>query len=89
MIEAHEAIFKDITLLCLADLFAAALERDQAILNELVDITRELNSGLAEFDRWTDMSPAPAPAPAPPPETQGHRLADQLREITPDRGTKP
>ncbi len=60
-IEAHEAIFKDITLLCLDDLFSAALERDVTILNELVDITRELNSGLAEFDRRTDISPAPPP----------------------------
>ncbi|MBY5890747.1 hypothetical protein HFN49_31725 [Rhizobium leguminosarum] len=102
-IEAHEAIFKDITLLCLDDLFSAALERDVTILNELVDITRELNSGLAEFDRRTDISPAPPPlrldalrtkpasgaAPPPPPETQGHRLAEELLEITPGRSTKP
>lgn len=102
MIKAHEAIFKDVTLLCLDDLFAAALERDQATLNELVDITRELSSGLAEFDRRADISPAPPPlrldelrkkpaseaAPPPPPETQGHRLADELLEITPGRGRK-
>lgn len=102
MIKAHEAIFKDVTLLCLDDLFAAALERDQATLNELVDITRELNSGLAEFDRRADISPAPPPlrieelrkkpaseaAPPPPPESRGHRLADELLEITPGRGMK-
>jgi hypothetical protein len=103
-IDAHKDIFKHVTLLCFDDLLSAALKLDAGILSELIDIARELNSGLAEFDRPTDISPASRPllldnlrnkrasktVPPPPPlETQGHRLAEELLEIKLGRGGKP
>lgn len=75
---------------------------DVALLDEIADVERELNSALGEFDRPADLSPARAPvdliqfrsdrtvpaSPAPSPPGRGAALAAELREITPGKAVK-
>lgn len=87
-----------ITVVGMDDLIAISGE-NSGLLAELANVARELNSGLGDFERPTDMSPArdpvtvaqfmhthsgPAPTTPPPPD-KGARLAAELAEIKPGK----
>lgn len=90
----------EVTLLGFDDLLALA-DGDSEILSELIDITRELNSGLTDFDAGIDLSPASEPISismffspsrsakfSPPPDKHGAQLVKDLLAIEPGNGCK-
>jgi hypothetical protein len=75
---------------------------DVALLDEIADVERELNSSLGEFDRSADLTPSKDPlslsqfhsnrggaaSPAPSLPSRGAGFAAELREITPGKAAK-